>query len=433
MTPTPRLLILVALVAAFAVAVPWLPDVLWWLGVAGVVALVVIVDAALGWRVPVLVAERLVAGVWARGRWGDVTITVHHAAGRALALELFDHYPVGWELEGLPHASRVQPGGFVRFVYRVQPLARGDHAFGRLEARVASPLGFWLRRTWLGSPTEVRVFPDFAPVLKRSLVAADRLVPQAGILRRRRRGEGTDFHQLREYRSGDSLRAIDWKATARLQKPISREYQEERDQQIIFVLDCGRRMQAQDGDTSHFDHALNAMLVLAWLAQKQGDAIGLFTFAGAERWLPPLKGRAAFDRLLSSLYDLEPTESHPDYIAAAESLAERAKKRSLIVLLTNLRDEDSDSLGESLGLLVHRHRVLCASLRETVLDAQLAAPVADFESALTHCGTLTYLEERRKAFTALAGHGRELLDVTPQQLPVTLVNRYRELKESGAL
>ncbi|SMC27075.1 Uncharacterized conserved protein, DUF58 family, contains vWF domain [Andreprevotia lacus DSM 23236] len=432
MTPTRKLLWLFAALLAFALALPWLPLLAWWLVLAAVL-LAVLADAVLGWRVPVLRAERSVAGVWPIGRWGDVALVVRHTGGRTLRLALFDHYPSGWGQEGLPHPSTLSAGQFVRFVYRVQPQARGDHRFGRLEARVASPLGLWWRRAWLGAETPVKVFPDFAPVLKRSLLAADRLVPQAGVIRRRRRGEGTDFHQLRDYREGDALRAIDWKATARLRKPISREYQEERDQQIIFLLDCGRRMQAQDGDTSHFDHALNAMLVLAWLAQKQGDAIGLYTFGGEERWLPPLKGRASFDRLLSSLYDLEASETHPDYLAAAEALAERAKKRALVVLLTNLRDEDSDSLADAMTLLVNPHRVLCASLRETVLDSELLRPVADFEAALTHCGTLEYLEARRKAFNALSGHGRELIDVTPQALPLALVNRYREMKEGGVL
>ncbi|KAF0814676.1 hypothetical protein IGB42_00731 [Andreprevotia sp. IGB-42] len=432
MIPTRRLLLLTGLVAALAFALPWMPHWLWW-GAAAIAGALTVVDALLGWRLPALVVERQMAGAWARGRWGEVALTIRHQSGRNIALQVFDHYPQGWAMEGLPQSCRLNPGQFVRLAYRVQPLARGDHRFEALGVRIESPFGLWLRQSRVGAGSEVRVFPDFAPVLKRSLVAADRMVPQAGVLRRRRRGEGTDFHQLREYRNGDSLRAIDWKATARLQKPISREYQEERDQQIVFLLDCGRRMQAQDGDTSHFDHALNAMLVLAWLAQKQGDAIGLYTFGGNERWLAPQKGRASFDRLLSSLYDLEPTESHPDYLAAAEALAERVKKRSLIVLLTNLRDEDGDGLADAMTLLVHPHRVLCASLRETVLDATLTQPVADFDDALTHCSTLTYLEQRRKAFAALAGPARELIDVTPQALPVTLVNRYRELKESGAL
>ncbi|TJZ79092.1 DUF58 domain-containing protein [Chitiniphilus eburneus] len=431
--PGRRLLYLGLALALAACAQPWLPPGPWWLVPLALVS-VAVIDAALGWRIPPLTCERRVSKVWARGRWGEVTLTVHHPQGRALRLALFDHYPTGWEMQGLPHAaSRLAAGRFLQLGYRLLPTERGDHRFGRLELRVETPLRLWARRAWVGEGDAVRVFPDFTTVLKRSLAAADRRVPQAGVLRRRRRGEGTDFHQLREYRRGDSLRAIDWKATARQQKPISREYQEERDQQIVFMLDCGRRMHALDGETSHFDHALNAMLVLAWLAQKQGDAVGLFTFAGPQRWLAPTKGRAAFDRLLAGLYDLEPGEIHPDYVQAAQALGEQVRKRSLIVLLTNVRDEDSDALPDALRLLTRHHRVMCVSLREVVLDQVLAQPATDLDSALLHCGTLEYVEARRQALLKLHGHARELMDVTPQQLPLALVNRYLDLKESGAL
>ncbi|GLS04201.1 membrane protein [Chitiniphilus shinanonensis] len=430
--PGRRLPLLLLALALAACVQPWLPPGPWWL-VPLALVLLALGDALLGWRLPALAMERRVAKVWARGRWGEVALTVHHTGGRPLRLALFDHYPQGWEMSGLPHASRLTAGQFVQLTYRLCPPLRGDHRFGRLELRVESPLRLWTRRVWLGEGEAVRVFPDFTTVLKRSLAAADRHVPQAGVLRRRRRGEGTDFHQLREYRRGDSLRAIDWKATARHQRPISREYQEERDQQIVFMLDCGRRMHALDGETSHFDHALNAMLVLAWLAQKQGDAVGLFTFAGPQRWLAPTKGRAAFDRLLAGLYDLEPGEIHPDYVQAAQALGEHVHKRSLVVLLTNIRDEDGDTLPDALRLLTRHHRVMCVSLREVALDQVLTRPVADLDSALLHCGTLDYLEARRLAMQRLHGHARELMDVTPQQLPVALVNRYLDLKESGAL
>jgi uncharacterized protein (DUF58 family) len=277
------------------------------------------------------------------------------------------------------------------------------------------------------------VFPDFSRLLSRSLLATDRRSPAAGAIRRRRRGEGTDFRQLREYRQGDSLRVIDWKATARQQRPISREYQEERDQQVVFLLDTGRRMLARDGATSHFDHALNAVLTLGFIAQKQGDAVGLMSFGGSTRWLSPQKGRAGLDRLLSGVYDLQAQEVAPDYTQAASALLRRLSKRAFVVLITNLRDEDDLALRSAFELLSTRHLVLCASLRELALDQALAAPVERFDDALRSSATAHYLQQRDAAIRRLGLSAERLIDITPERLSIALTNRYLQIKESGVL
>ena len=200
---------------------------------------------------------------------------------------------------------------------------------------------------------------------------------------RQRRGLGQEFHQLREFRDGDTLRQIDWKATARKRTPIAREYQDERDQQILFLLDCGRRMRSQDGELSHFDHALNASLLLGYVALRQGDAVGLMTFASEQRrYLPPVKGQAQVNVLLNAVYDLQSSQRPADYSDAVDALLKRQSRRALVVLITNLRDEDDEDLLNAVKRLERRHRVLIASLREDVLDNLRHSQVEDYESAL---------------------------------------------------
>ncbi|HEY9102835.1 DUF58 domain-containing protein [Chitinimonas sp.] len=434
MIPSRHLILLVAAWALMGVAASNLPALLlaWWL-LGGTLLLVALLDAARAARRPALRLERQLAGVWPVGCWGEVVLTLHLDAGRPLKLALFDDYPTSWELEGLPWQTRLAAGHFVRQHYRLKPNERGDYHFGQAQLRLASPLQLWQRTLRLGEPQQIRVFPDFSKLLGHTLTATDRRTPQLGLLRKRRRGEGTEFRQLREYRQGDSLRAIDWKASARQLKPISREYQEERDQQVVFLLDGGRRMLARDDGTSHYDHALNALLSLAWVAQKQGDAVGVLTFAGENRWLAPQKGRTGLDRLLSGLYDLQPSETAPDYVLAAEALLQRLRKRAFVVLVTNLRDEDSTAMREAYKLLSGKHMVLCASLREAALDAVQAAPVGRFADALRLAGTERYLAERRNSLRQLGLKPGCLIDVTPNQLAPALVDRYLEIKESGQL
>lgn len=282
-------------------------------------------------------------------------------------------------------------------------------------------------------PFAVRVYPDFAAVARYALLATDNRLSQLGIRRRQRRGEGLEFHQLREYRQGDALRQIDWKATSRLRKLVSREYQDERDQQVNFLLDCGFRMRAQDGGTSHFDAALNAMLLLSYVVLRQGDAAGCLTFAGDERRYAAAKGRAQMSRLMNGLFDLAPTHRTPDFRALAATCTTHLHKRSLLVLMTNLRDEDTADLVAAARVLGERHLVLVATLRETVLDAMCATPPESDESALGAAAARLYLGEREQALARLAKEGVLVLDSTPEQLPVRLVNAYLDIKRSGRL
>jgi Uncharacterized conserved protein (some members contain a von Willebrand factor type A (vWA) domain) len=262
----------------------------------------------------------------------------------------------------------------------------------------------------------------------------DNWLSQLGVRQRQRRGLGLEFHQLREFREGDSLRQIDWKATARQRTPIAREYQDERDQQIIFMLDCGRRMRSQDDELAHFDHALNACLLLSYIALRQGDAVGLSTFASdPTHYLAPVKGTEQLKVLLNTVYDLNSTQRPADYQAAANQLLARQKRRALVVLVTNLRDEDDEELLTAVKRLGTHHRVLIATLREQVLDTLRQASVQTLDEALVYCGTVDYLNARAERRERLSAHGVAVLDVPPGELGAALVTRYLSWKKAGAL
>jgi len=326
----------------------------------------------------------------------------------------------------------IPAGGFAQFRYRMRPTERGDLAIEPAHLRVASPLGLWQLTQRAGPTQVVRCFPDFAELADYALFATDNRLSRIGVLHRRRRGEGLEFHQLRDYREGDAMRQIEWKATARRGRLIAREYEDERDQHIVFLVDCGRRMRARDGALSHFDQVLNAVLLLAYVALRQGDAVGLMTFAGeAPRFVPPRKSRATLNVFLDALYDLQPTLRPPDYHTAAIELSRRLKRRSLVVVLSNMRDEDEETLAPALALLERKHLVLFANLREAVIDELAAGPVADLEDALRYAAGAAYERDRDAALRSVSSSGAILLDTPPAELAVSLVNRYLDLKSSG--
>lgn len=407
--------------------------VLAWAIFGGVLLAAMLLDAALVLRAPVFSAVRRVASSLPVGVWSHAQVRIVNPSGRSWRMRVYDHYPQQSEAEGLPQTVRVPAGGFAEIDYRLRPLQRGDESFGLVQVQLDSPLRLWQRSRLLGAAQRVKVYPNFAEVAKYTLFATDNRLSQIGIKKHRRRGEGLSFHQLRDYRAGDALRQIDWKATARLQRLISREYQDERDQQVVFLIDCGRRMLAKDDALSHFDHALNAVLLLSYVALRQGDAVGFFAFAGPQRFLPPRKGALSINTVLNNVYDLQPTTHASDYSLAASELLKRLKKRSLVVLVTNLRDEDADELRPAIALLRKRHLVVLASLQEAILNQVVQRPVQSFDQALSMAATDIYLEQRRQAHQALKNFGVMMLDVEPAQLPVALVNRYLDIKLSGRL
>lgn len=378
--------------------------------------------------------QRSLQGSLALGRWSEVGVQLTHDYPTSVTVQLFDHSPDGLECEHLPQAITVRPGEQAELKYRVRPHQRGLFHFERCEIYLPSPMRLWSSRRLLPLVDTTRVYPDFARLYGGQLLAVDNWLSQIGVRLRQRRGLGMEFNQLREFREGDSLRQMDWKATARHRTPIAREYQEERDQQIIFMLDCGRRMRSQDGDLSHFDHALNALLLLGYVALRQGDAVGLSTFASEHnRHLAPVRGQSQLNLLLNSVYDLHSSQRPADYSAAVRQLMARQKRRALVVLMTNLRDEDDEELLAAVKQLERQHRVLVVSLREEVLDTIRQAPVETFDEALTYCGTIDFLNARAESQERLSAHGIAVLDSRPADLGAELVSRYLSWKKAGTL
>lgn len=435
MIPRGRLIALVVLLGVASTASLFLPDVeRYWVIAAGLAALVAAADALLGWRIPAPAVSRTVPRSMSQMTWVDVGLQVRNdAPGRAVTLSLYDHHPAGFDVRDLPMTISIGARRYVDLVYRVRPQQRGEAHFPSCDLRILSPLRLWSRRHRAALPSDVRVYPNYSTISKLLAYEVDNRLSLTGIRLSRRRGEGIEFHQLRDYRDGDSLRAVDWKATSRMSRLIAREYQDERDQQIVFLLDAGRRMLAKDAELSHFDHTLNAMLLLCFVALRQGDATGAMTVGAARTWLPPRKGAATLNGLLNHVYRIEPQPVEIDYLSAATELAVKQRRRSLIVLLTNVREEDTTDLLAATRLLRRRHVVIVASLRERALDEAVLSPVADFDDAVLQAAACQYLEARRESHRLLRANGVFVEDCLSTELPQAITNRYLAIKRAGLL
>ena len=439
MRPALRLLLLLlpallaAVLAALASVFEWpqLPQirlVLWiWLGLVGLLA---ILDLA-ALRRPRLEVRRALEPHLALGVKQPVGIHLHNLETQRLALWVTDFAPPQLQVEGLPVRLQLEPGAFVQLRYTITPRRRGPADFGRVGCRVLSGWGLWEKNYYYAETEQARVYPNYKPLFRSAFIGSEQLYEDLGLQLRQRRGEGTDFHQLRDFRIGDSLRQIDWRATARFRKPISREYREERDQQVVFLLDCGRRMRARDGGISHFDHALNALLVSAFVALRQGDSVGLLSFAGQSRWVAPVKGRFQVSRLLDQIYDLDSAAVTSDYLDVARQLLTRQSRRSLVILISSLEPQDSEDLTQAARLLSRHHLVMIASMRQQVLTDTVASEVVSIDDALKYCGVSRHLQAQSALYAKLRSDNIIVADTAPAYMHSTLITEYMALKRSG--
>lgn len=434
MRPSPALAGALVAWAVFGlgVAFGWAPLEAWIVAGAAL-AVLAVVDAFVLARRATPVVHRDVPSVVPVGVERECTLRLSPGDAAGLHVEVFDLLPGEWPVSDLPRAVDLAPGADSVFAYRFTPAERGRFEFAGCQLRLRSPLRLWRQRRTVALRQAVRVYPNFAPLARFALFSAEQASRVIGAHVQRSRGEGTEFHQLRDYRVGDSLRQIDWKASQRTHRLISRSYQHERNQQVVMLLDTGRRLLAKDDALSHFDHVLNASLVVSYLALRRGDAVGLMASGGDTRWLAPQRGLGAVDTLLNTTFDLHARAVATDYLEAATLLSQRQRRRALVMLVTNVRDEDIEDLLAAVRLLQRRHLVCVASLREQALDQALEKPVDTLEQAIAAGALARYLDERTRAHRSLRAEGVMVLDVTCPQLPAALVERYLAVKRGGLL
>jgi uncharacterized protein (DUF58 family) len=384
--------------------------------------LLLVALADLAWARFAFAAEREYAGLQAVGRPFPVVLRVRVSGQRALQAWVTDDAPGA--TEGLPARLALNPGSVAEWTYSCRLDRRGQHHFGPVTVRVVSPLGLWMRQLRVPLSGEVRVVPNFAQLRSDNL--ATRLAEQRAPVRvRRRTGGESEFERLRPYVAGDSYRAVDWKATARRRELVSREYGQEVNQNVLLVLDAGRTMSGRFGELTGFDHGLNASMLLGQAALKHGDRVGLMCFDREVRcWVPPRGGARSGARLIRGVYDIFPTLHEPDYAGALRELAQRVRRRSLVVLVTAIQDEVNTALADALiSALGKRHLVVVAWLKDPDLRARLGDP----EPAVRAAAAFLDLE-REQALRELRRRGALVVDAEPEQLTSGLLTTYLEVK-----
>ncbi len=318
---------------------------------------------------------------------------------------------------------------------QVTPTRRGVGEGGTLHIRVEGPMGLSWRQARLELPWTATVYPPLLGASLRALPLGSARRREAGLRNVRRPGEGRLFEGLREWVPGDDTRIIDWKATARRGKPIARQYEDERRQQVLIMIDAGRLLTAEIDGTPRLEAVVAAALQLAHAAVEHDDNIGLLVFADTiQRYIAPARGRRALRAVLEGLAAAEGRLVESDYPGAFRHLAAKNRKRALTVLFTDVIDRTaSDALVAHSGTLRPRHLPVAVTLRDPSLEALADARPTLQSAAFDRAAAEELLNAREAALAEMRARGVIVLDVEPASAGAAVVERYYALKRRGVL
>lgn len=430
---TNRGILLLLPTAVILVAGTWLP-VLQWVALAYAVAAVAVL--AVDWRQAGAATTRFDVrrehdSKLSLGADNPVWLHVRNRGGRPVELWLRDEPPDEFRIDNRILHATLAPRQSWQGVYHLHPLRRGDYAFGNINLRWVGPLGLVVRQGKVGEgSTAVKVYPNLLDVRRYDLLLRRNRLQELGLRSTRQFGEGTEFERLRDYLPDDEYRRIDWKATARRHHPVTVEYQTERSQNVIAVLDTGRMMQSPVADMAKLDYVVNAVLLLGYVATGKGDKVGMLSFADeVGSWLNPRQGRGQFYRMLELLYGVEAQPVEPDYRRALTYLAHKQRKRALVVIFTDLSGGASmEALVSHVSVLARRSLPLVVTISDPDVVAASQQTPTDSLSVYQRSAAARLLDERQVALDQLRRQGVLTLDVPANQLSIAVINRYLELK-----
>ncbi|ANK89120.1 MULTISPECIES: DUF58 domain-containing protein [unclassified Rhizobium] len=329
----------------------------------------------------------------------------------------------------LARAASVAGESHVRAAVNLRLTRRGRYAIHVLWLKWPSRLRLLDIIAQMPVEKEIAVLPDISPVLSGAI--RTQILPlEAGQKDLRLRGEGSEFHQLREFASGMDPRSIDWKRSARMRNLVVREMRAERNHQIILCIDSGRLMAEQLGGFTKLDRAINAALAMCWGAGLAGDLVGFYSFDSRPRlFVPALPGRAAFPRLQTKCAELRYETQESNHTLGLTHLSGRLKRRSLVVIFSDFVDSiTAELMIENIQVLARHHFIVYVALRDPMLAKLTEPEEISLDAVARSVAARQIVQERRTVMEKLARLGVLCLDSTPEALTSDLIARYIEIK-----
>jgi len=395
-----------------------------------VLLLLLLVEAFLLYHERGIMARRTMAERFSNGDDNEVNIRVESIYSFPVHLEIIDEIPPIFQRRDVLFQLRLGMGEGKNVKYCLRPTERGTYSFGHVRVFVTSPIGLLQRRFTLGQPVEVKVYPSYLMLNQYELLAISNNLTEMGIKKIRRIGNNTEFEQIKDYVAGDDFRRINWRATARTARLMVNVYEDERSQQIFNIIDKGRVMQQAFLGMTYLDFAINASLVLSYVAMRKEDKAGIITFSDhQEDFVPASRRTGHMQNILETLYRQQTHFAESDYSSLVMSVSQHVGKRSLLVLYTNFANEVS--LKRQLPYLVQLnrcHRLLVVFFEDNEVKAYIKTRPTSDEAYYRHVIAEKYANEQRLIVSTLKQHGILSLLTAPENLSVNVINKYLEIK-----
>ncbi|MDR2679454.1 MAG: DUF58 domain-containing protein, partial [Tannerella sp.] len=380
-------------------------------------------------------AERYCAPRFSNGDFNDVRLIVESTYPFPVNIDVIDEIPVVFQRRDILFRIKIKPGAREVIHYKLRPVKRGVYGFGRILLYVTTVSGLVSRRIKCAAAVDIAVYPSYVMLHRYEIMAIHNNLTELGLKKIRRIGHNTDFEYIKEYIKGDDYRTVNWKASARRHFPMVNIYRDERSQQIYSIIDKGRIMQNAFRGMTLLDYAINASLVLSFIAIRREDKAGLATFAEKfETFIPAGKQTGQMQLILDSLYRQQTTFGESDYSSLYVHINKFINKRSLLIIYTNFDTIiGMERQIEYLRQLARRHVVLVVFFEDTEMKSFAAARPTSIEEYYHQVITDKFIFEKHHVIVKLKQHGIYSLLTEPEKLSVNVINKYLEMKARGVI
>uniref|UniRef100_UPI0040281958 DUF58 domain-containing protein n=1 Tax=Segatella hominis TaxID=2518605 RepID=UPI0040281958 len=407
---------------------PLLFDVGRWIFLALVI--LVFVELFLLYHERGMMASRTLSERFSNGDDNEVNIRVESIYSFPVRLEIIDEIPPVFQRRDVLFRLKLAMGEGKNIRYKLRPTERGVYSFGHVRVFASTPIGLVQRRFTLCQPCDVKVYPSYLMLTRYELLAMSNNLAEMGIKKIRKVGNHTEFEQIKDYVSGDDFRLINWRATARTSRLMVNVYQDERSQQVFNIIDKGRVMQQAFRGMTYLDYAINASLVLSYIAMRKEDKAGVVTFSDHfEDFVPASRRTGHMQNILEMLYRQQTRFAESDYSALVAEVNQHITKRSLLILYTNFANRIS--MERQLPYLLQlnrRHRLLVVFFEDHEVKDYLATRSESDEEYYRHVVAEQFAYEQRLIVSSLKQRGILALLTTPEALSVDVLNKYLEIK-----
>ncbi|NDI99856.1 DUF58 domain-containing protein [Flavobacterium sp. LaA7.5] len=380
-------------------------------------------------------ATRETVEKFSNGDDNSVTIKVESNYSFAINIKVIDEIPVQFQIRNFSIKRKIKPGGNDNFQYNLRPVTRGEYYFGRLNVYVSSPLLLVSRRFIFGDGQMVPTYPSYIQLRKYDLIAFSNQLFQYGLKKIRRLGHTMEFEQIKEYVSGDDIRTINWKATAKKNQLMVNQFQDEKSQSVYMAIDKGRVMKMPFEGLSLLDYAINSTLVLSNVILKKQDKAGMFAFSKrVENRVAAERRTSQMQRILENLYNIKTDFFESDYGRLYADIKKNITQRSLILLYTNF--ETLDGLNRQLPYLkgiAKSHLLVVVFFENTELEALINKKAENIQEIYDQVIAEKFAFEKRLIVNELMKYGIYSVLTKPENLTIDSINKYLEIKARGIL